>query len=211
MGALPATRLAAPPSALRPPLGLPSGSVRATLALVLSATMWYLVYRQVAVPGLLASAVLLVVAFYFGVRSTGSPAATAAQAAPGQTTPVSQPLYLPRGAVRTILLGGFLTTIVYVWATGREIPEELVLILQVLASYVVGYSVSVAVNRRIEKGLGPNRAIRWARNLIALLALGVTGVVCSSLLFQVPAFVPTDAEKILAWVVAFYFGSRLGP
>ncbi|HKZ64436.1 MAG TPA: hypothetical protein VJ400_08335 [Thermoplasmata archaeon] len=192
---------------MRPPLGLPTGSVRAVLALILCATMWYLVYRGEVVPELLASAVLLVVAFYFGVRSTASPLPAVA---PGQAPGVPQPLYLPRGAVRTILLIGFLAIIVYLWIGARAIPPEFLLILQVLASYLVGFTVSVAVNRRIQKGLGPMRGVAWVRNLLAIIALAVTGIVCISILFGFPEFVPADAEKALTWVVAFYFGSRLG-
>lgn len=200
------TPIAAPPTPVPPPLGLPTGSVRGILALLLCGTMWYLVLRGRVVPELLASAVLLVVAFYFGVRSS----AAATPPVPVQTT-VPQPLYLPRGTIRALLLAGFLAVIGYVWIGGRAIPPELVLILQVLVSYLIGFVVATLVNRRVQKGLGPGRAVNAARNLLAVLALAVSGVVCSSLLFGVPAFVPADAEKVLAWTVAFYFGSRIGP
>src|SRR3990172_3157799 len=95
------TTTPAAPAALRPPLGLPTGSVRAVLALILCATMWYLVYLGEAVPGLLASAVLLVVAFYFGVRSTASPLPAVA---PGQAPGVPPPPSLPPRPAPTIPL-----------------------------------------------------------------------------------------------------------
>jgi len=55
---------------LKPPLGLPAGSVRATLAIILSGSLWYVILRGGDPPQILVDSALLVVAFYFGVRST---------------------------------------------------------------------------------------------------------------------------------------------
>ena len=194
-----------PAPALKAPLGLPTGSVRAILALVLCGTQWYLILQGRAVPELLASAALLVVAFYFGVRST------APVTGPAPAAKVRQPLFLPRGSVRFVLLGGFLAVIAYVWVLGRAVPQELALIFQVLLSYLIGFAFAALVYRRAQKGLAPSRTASAARSGIAVVALAVTGVVCSSIASGVPAFVPEDAEKFLTWTVAFYFGSRLSP
>ncbi len=58
------------PQKIPPPLGLPRHSVRATLALFLCGTLWYLTLTGEEIPNILWESVLLVVAFYFGVRST---------------------------------------------------------------------------------------------------------------------------------------------
>src|SRR2546426_610628 len=94
------------PEPLPQPLGLPRHSVRATLALLLCGTLWYLALTERKIPDILWESGLLVVAFYFGVRSTApaAPVATAATTADHVGGP--QPLYLPRGSIRTVLLLG---------------------------------------------------------------------------------------------------------
>ena len=50
-----------------PPLGLPSGSVRAILALLLCGSLWYEVLKGLPPATILVESSLLVVAFYFGL------------------------------------------------------------------------------------------------------------------------------------------------
>ncbi|TLZ73597.1 MAG: hypothetical protein E6K10_00035, partial [Methanobacteriota archaeon] len=88
------------PTPVRPPLALPVGSVRAILALVLCGSLWYLVLKDFSPLPVLVDSALLVVAFYFGVRSTAPPSAPVVPT----SVPVKQPLHLPRGTIRGILL-----------------------------------------------------------------------------------------------------------
>ena len=143
---------------------------------------------------------LLIVAFYFGVRGT------AAEGARGR---VKDPLYLPRGAVRTVLLLGFLGVAAYTWYVGRAIPDTLFLILQILASYVAGYLLSRLLARRLRAGAPVSRVFTWTRNLTSLTVLGVALFVCLAFVYDRPDLVPGVARNVLAWMTAFYFGSRL--
>lgn len=186
------------------PLGLPSGSVRAVIALTLCASLWYQVLVGGTIEPILVESALLVVGFYFGVRSgTGPPIS------PSTMERVRQPLFLPRGSIRVVLLLGFFGVIAYMWYQNRAFPEAFILILEVLASYVIGYVLSVIIARRQRAGKRPSRAMAVFRNVNALLAMTACGYLCGTLLFGWPKFMPEYTGNALAWIVAYYFGSRL--
>ncbi len=215
---VPPTSAATAAPAVPPPLGLPPGSVRAILALVMSGTLWYMVLQDRSIPDILVESVLLVVGFYFGVRQGTAPAlqpaATVPLPAAGPPTPagrplVRHPLHLPRGSVRVILLLGFFGTIAYMWNRGRGLPDAMILILQVLASYIIGYVVSVIVHRRRFAGLGANRVVVAFRNLNAVAVIGLSSYVCASFAVGWAPLFPEYTSNLLAWTVAYYFGSRL--
>lgn len=184
--------------------------MRAILALALCGTLWYATIRETAIPTVLVDSALLVVAFYFGVRSTAPvvPAQTS-PLAPAKPATVRQPLFLPRGAVRTVLAFGFLAVMGYVAFRDGTIPETLLLVLQVIASYVVGYAFSVAILRRARAGKGLSRGTAVARNLISVAAIGITGGACWAIATGQFGLIPDYLSNGLAWIVAFYFGSRL--
>ena len=174
--------------------------------MILAGSLWYQVLKGEAIKPILVESALLVVGFYFGVRS-----GTAPPIAPATAEGVKQPLFLPRGSIRIVLLVGFFGVIAYLWYKGRGIPEALTLILQVLASYVIGYVASAIVARRQAAGMPPIRAVTIFRNANAVAAVGLVGYLCGVLLFSWPEFFPQHTGNALAWIVAYYFGSRLAP
>lgn len=186
------------------PLGLPSGSVRAVIALILCGTLWFQVLKGEAIEDILIESALLVVGFYFGVRSGMGP-----PIAPTTVEGTRQPLFLPRGSIRFVLLLGFFGVIAYMWYRGRGLPDAFLLILEVLASYIIGYIASAIVARRQKAGKKPNRAIAIFRNANAIAAMLLVGYLCGTLIFGWPRFFPEYAKNALAWIVAYYFGSRL--
>lgn len=183
--------------------------MRAILALTLCATLWYATVRGVAPPTILVESALLVVAFYFGVRSTAPVVPVQAPPSGAQKPSVRQPLFLPRGVVRTVLAIGFLGVIGYVGLQEGRIPETLLFVLQVILSYIGGYIISVILLRRARAGKGLSRPVAAARNLISLAAIGITGGACWAIATGRFDAVPAYLQNGLAWIVAFYFGSRL--
>jgi hypothetical protein len=186
------------------PLGLPAGSVRAIIALMLCGTLWFQVLRGEVIEDILVGSALLVVGFYFGVRSGMGP-----PIAPATAEGTRQPLFLPRGSIRFVLLLGFFGVIAYMWFRGRGIPEAFLLILEVLASYIIGYIASAIVARRQMAGKKPSRALAIFRNVNAVAAMLLVGYLCGTLIFSWPRFYPEYTKNALAWIVAYYFGSRL--
>jgi len=189
------------------PLGLPQGSVRAILALLLCGSLWYQVLKDLPVTPIFLESSLLVVAFYFGVRSTAPASAPVIPTA----IPVKHPLGLPRGSVRGILLFGFFAVIAYLWLRGRDLAQEFVLILQVLASYLIGFAVASLIERRQRLGKKPSTVVSVFRNLNAVWAIVLTVYMCGVILSGWRDFYPQYTGNALAWIVAYYFGSRVSP
>jgi len=206
-------RVAAPgatPTTVPPPLRLPTGTVRAIIALILCGTLWYWTLRRtVDPPPVLVNSALLVVAFYFGVRST--PPATPGPSGGSLEAPAKtrHPLFLPRGSIRTVLALGFLGVMAYVAYRDGTIPQTLLLVFEIIASYVIGYVFSVILLRRARAGKGLSRRASAVRNVISLVAIGITAGVCWAIVAERFDLVPDVLENGLAWTVAFYFGSRL--
>jgi len=179
-----------------PPLGLPAGSVRALLVVMLTLTLWYLVLLEKVVPDYLADTAFLAIAFYFGERSTREGIGTAKR----------QPLYMPRGVVRGAIVGGFFTVYVYQWISGHQIPPVVTSIVDILAGYAVGVAVSLAVRASTRKARsGALAAFGHAR---ALLTLAGVAFLCSISVTGQDAMVPPVYLTVLDLLVAFYFGSR---
>ena len=159
----------------------------------------------------LVASSLLVVAFYFGVRSTAPPSAPVVPT----SVPVKQPLHLPRGMIRGILLVGFFGVIASLWVRGRPLAQEFLLILQVLGSYLVGFIVSRIIERRRRAGKGSGVAVAIWRDLNAVAAIGLTSYMAGVLLAAWPQYLPPQyaayTGNALAWIVAYYFGSRTSP
>jgi len=184
--------------------------VRAILALVLCGSLWYEVLRGVPTPpdAILLEASLLVVAFYFGVRSTAPVSTPVIPTA----VPVTAPLHLPRGTIRGILLFGFFVVIGYLWLRGRSLAQEFVLVLQVLFSYLIGFAFATILERRARLGRKPSTIVAVFRHINAFWAIVLTGYMCGVLLFgwvQLSEPYAGLTRNSLAWVVAYYFGSRI--
>ncbi len=191
---------------LTPPLRLPSGSVRALMALFLCGTLWYLLYLGRNPPSTLYDTAIVIIVFYFGLRSTAT--AGKADRLALTTAPTKHPLYLPRGSIRTVLFIGFAAIAILVQQRNGSIPSALIDILTVIGSYVLGLLVYVALRSYAQAGL--QRRVLTVSNLIALLVLAVTGFFCYSFIYGLPALVPQSTESLLTPLVAFYFGSRIG-
>src|SRR3989475_11436781 len=87
------------------PLRLPRGSVRGTIALIVTATYAYLLLQDKPVPSVLVNSVAVVIAFYFGSRATPGPPVPPA---PGQPPTFVVPAPRRTKVVRGLLLIGFL-------------------------------------------------------------------------------------------------------
>jgi len=166
--------------------------------------LWYQVLKGVDIPPILVESALLVVGFYFGVRSgTGPPIA------PVTAEGVRQPLFLPRGSIRVVLLVGFFGVIAYTLYMRRWIPDAFLLILEVLASYLIGYVISAIILRRRAAGILPSRKVAIFRNFNAIIVIFLVAYICGVLVLSWPDFLPEQSGNALAWIVAYYFGSRL--
>jgi hypothetical protein len=140
--------------------------------------------------------VLVATAHYFGARSA-SPAAAG-----------RQPLFLPRGSVRLIIVAGFVAVGYVLRTRGRltfdiKDPNAAVFLL-------VGALVAGAVLRKVLDVLTRGRAIaprRWFENLKAVAVI-VAAAILAFVCFDGSSEAARTAELVAAPLIVFYFGSR---
>ena len=200
--------------------GLPPGSVRALLALMVAATVWgtLALHPGREVPAYLRDLMFIILGHYFAVRGRSrSGAGTAAEG----TAAVPPPLYLPRGSVRLLLVLGFVAVAVVLSRQGRvlqidENPGAVTLLL--VGGFLLGALTKFVVSRFSMDGRP-----RWFRVLEdakAVAALAAAAVLIALTWDQTDPFQPEaltgtiprlgahGPEHLAAALVGFYFGSR---
>lgn len=193
-----------PETRLPYPLRLPLGTVRAVIAIMVTATYAYLLVQGAEpVPPVLVNSVIVIVAFYFGSRATARSAGT---------MPTSPPPSRRPRVVQGLLLIGFVGLTAWFLRqtpTLDAVPPELLSVLEVLAGYVAGLVVAWILQRRIDVSSLRRRLATLARDLIAVGSLGLTGYLCFILATSQTGLFGDRTEEVLALVVTFYFGSRV--
>jgi hypothetical protein len=205
------------PSA-RPPrhaLGLPAGSVRAMLALCVLGLLALIVFTgredKEGVETLyfyLCGMLFLIVAHYFTARSrmASEPAYT------------RQPLGLPRGSVRLLLIAGMAAIVAWLWQHDRKVfeqaPQSLSpgLLLLIPCGFLLGWFVS----RLVYLAFGKTEPF-WYQDVQAWVAILAVGMLLIDLVFQIfinPSLAPelrrnlSFLEGALTAAISFYFGAR---
>jgi hypothetical protein len=194
----------------RPPLGLPPGSVRAVITLLIVGLFWALLLfsdRTEPIPLYLYFLLSLVLVFFVAHGHTiGSPAAGHAN-----------PLWLPRGFVRVLIVLGFLASVGWRLYQNPELlqerltpsPEQLRQWPYLLLALGGGFTVGRLLR------LGPWRQTPAFQDILAWVSL-VAMVALVAEILLVTFILPGTARRpdlslwecILTGVVACYFGSR---
>jgi hypothetical protein len=204
------------PFPTRHALGWPQGSIRALLALIVAGLVCALMLippreadKPTPIPAYLIYLLFLVLGHYFAARGS----------ARGQSSAWSQqPLWLPRGCVRLLLLASLSATCIYRYTTDPDgfqaqwlesveaLKDAPMLPVVVLMGFFVGALVRMIVGQQPPAALQDMEA--WL-SLIAVLLMAVATmihlVINPSLTENLN---PSVWEGILAGVVAFYFGER---
>ncbi|AGA30247.1 hypothetical protein [Singulisphaera acidiphila] len=195
--------------------GWPGGSVRALMAILIFGTLWaHLALRpDREVPDSLRDLLFIILGHYFAVRGR--------QGIDPEGGP--PPLYLPRGAVRLILIAGFLVVGALLHQQGRltqvgKNPGVVTLILA--AGFLLGVVMQRIMTLWSHGGRIP-RAIEDVRATFSLVAaIGLAVLIWDQLLPFLPpsvhgtlnhvllGFGRYGPEHLLAAIVGFYFGSR---
>jgi hypothetical protein len=197
-------------------LGLPSGSVRALLAILIFATVWcsILVQPNREIPDYLGDLLFIIMGHYFAARRR-----SAAEPEPGPP-----PLFLPKGSVRLLLLGGSVLVAVLLYQRGQLTPVDRnpgVVTLLLVGGFLLGVALNTVAAWWQDRG---HRTPRFLEDLRALVSLAAAIALVFLVLNHFFRFVPPDLigdflsqwvhlgrlgpEHILAAIVGFYFGSR---
>lgn len=199
--------------------GLPSGSIRALLALLVFGTAWGLILLRpdLGLPDFLRDLLFIILGHYFAVRRR-------ANVAPEVGPP---PLWLPNGTIRIVAVFGFVTTGILLARGGRvtsleAAPGAVTLVL--VGGFLLGVLINQVGTWFGDKGVKPPRIVEDLRALLALTAAIVLMVlVWNRFLPEIRAAgvgfrgrLPRVDYRVggfgldhaLAAIVGFYFGSR---
>jgi hypothetical protein len=197
-------------------LGLPSGSVRALLAILIFATTWGLLALRPSqeVPGYLRDLLFVIMGHYFASR----------RRADQVDEPGPPPLYLPRGSVRLVLVAGCVAVAVLLHRRGQlTAPDENpgVVTLLLVGGFLLGVALSAVSAWWMGRGARPARFVEDLRALISMSAAVILVILVWNrlLLFFPPGQIDASfarwvhlgrygPEHALAALVGFYFGSR---
>lgn len=210
------------PSRVRHPLGLPAGSVRALLILMIMGTIWTLMAmpkeRNITVPIYLYYLLFLTTGAYFAGRSHAFATGTHEQ----------PPLYLPRGSIRSLIVIGFLAVLgfaIYQDPSGffeRPLfsPEDvkhatLLLPVVMIGAFLLGIIANVVGAKVLA---GPYGLPPWYQDVqawvsvLAVLGLGAQVilelVVFANMPLEDRPHLP-QLQLVLSAIIAFYFGARI--
>jgi hypothetical protein len=197
-------------------LGLPSGSIRALLAILVFGTVWALLLVQpgAEIPDHLRDLLFVIMGHYFAARHRASE----------DPEPGPPPLFLPRGSVRFLLITGSIVVAVLLFRRGQLTSIERnpgVVTLLLVGGFLLGVAMNAAMSWWRNRGHRTPRLVEDVRAFLSLAAAGLLiFLVLNRLLLIVPPtqidrLIPPEIhlgrfgpEHMLAAVVGFYFGSR---
>ena len=181
-------------------LGLPAGSVRALLTLLIVAVVAVRLVRNLDL-GLWRETLMITIAHYFTSRSIVRVPEHLRRRleTEGAVEQESTPLYLPRHSIRMIILMTFIALAVYFFVQGQLFVADNVSVLGVVLAYFVGMLAR----------LGVPENVAWWDDLKAAVVLVLAFGAATAAVFNLALpFVPGWAENVILGIVLFYFGSR---
>lgn len=195
-------------TAIRPPLGLPEGSVRALLTIIISG----IVAEQTArgeTPGLLWGETLMIaLAHYFTSRRLVElPAGLLAQLeAEGRVERDAPPLFFPKHSIRFLILLIFAAAAWRLYDKQQLWTPAAMQTLGVVAAYVLGMLFRGSL--RVLGRTADRRLLAVIGDLKALAALLAVGAAALAYFLDRPDLLSPRMEHIALGVILFYFGSR---
>jgi hypothetical protein len=180
-----------------PPLGLPRGSIRALLTLLIVAVVIVQVVRGQEVELLWAETLMVALAHYFTSRRSLNlpPDVIRRLAAEGHVGTGASPLFLPRYSIRVILILAFAGLAAYLYWQNRLLEPQALSVLGVVCAYFLGVLLR----------FGRFRLWEDAKALVVLLVLLYAA---GAYLADRPDLVPRQLRDIALGLTLFYFGSR---
>ncbi len=190
------------------PFGLPSGSIRALLTLMIMGVILVELIRGRPLPVLWTETLAIALAHYFTSRRFVNlpPEALGMLEESGHLPRESNPLYLPKHSVRTLIVLGFAGLAVYLYREGRLLETQSLNVLGLVTFYIVGVLARGLVGL-ITRGRAP-RASRWWTDIKATVVMLALIAAAGFQLIGRPEFAPEWASNLTLGLVLFYFGSR---
>ena len=191
-----------------PPLGLPTGSVRALLTLIVVAVVVARTAFGRSPDPLWIETLLIALAHYFTSRRFVSltPAVLQRLEQEGVLEKERHPLYLPKNSIRTIVVGAFVGLGIYLYREPRLVTPEAVALLSMVFAYLLGAIVRSITGWFAKRRWQPITGV-WG-DIKALIVLGAIVIAAVPALFDVGMQLPPLVDRIALGLTLFYFGSR---
>lgn len=191
-----------------PPLGLPTGSVRALLTLIVVAVVVARVALGKNLDPLWIETLLIALAHYFTSRRfvSLSPAVLQRLEQEGVIEKEQHPLYLPKSSIRTIIIGSFVGLGIYLYREPKLVTSEAIALLSMVFAYLLGAIVRGISSWFTKRRAQPITGV-WG-DIKALIVLGAIVVAAVPALFDVGVQLPPLVDRIALGLTLFYFGSR---
>jgi len=193
----------------RNPLGLPPGSVRALLTLMIVSTAIVQTVRGDKLDVALAESLMIVLASYFATRRVIDlpPDVLEKLEQEGQLPSERHPLYLPPFSIRIIILLSFAGAAGYLYQQGRLFTPEALATLGLVFAYFVGVLLR-ALGKLFGRWKLPEGVLDWFADLRALVVLGAVATLTVCYWVERREALPDWAESTTLSLLLFYFGAR---
>jgi hypothetical protein len=195
-----------------PPLGMPTGSVRALLTLILVAVVVTRMARGADVSAeqdlFWVETLLIALSHYFTTRRFVElpPEVLRQLEDDGVVERERHPLFLPRNSIRILIVGAFAWLTYYLYSTNQLFQHHALPLISMMGAFLLG-----TVVRRIGRWWNRNSSARPAGTMGDLKALVVLTVM---LAVAVPEFMGSSKlldprfHQVALAMMLFYFGSR---
>lgn len=192
-----------------PPLGLPTGSVRALLTLIVMAVVATKIVLGRELESLWIETLLITLAHYFTSRRfvALSPEVLQRLEQDGVIEKERHPLYLPKNSIRLLIVGTFVGVAVFLFQEQRlfKEPQTLALLTLVFA-YLLGSIVRGITHWWSRRQTKPTSG-SWG-DVRALLVLGALLTSAIPELFLPDLQLHPLVNRVSLGLTLFYFGSR---
>ena len=191
-----------------PPLGLPTGSVRALLTLIVVAVVATKMVFHRTLDTIWIETLMIALAHYFTSRRfvTLSPEVMRRLEDDGALDRERHPLYLPKNTIRFAIIAAFVGLGIHLYREQRLFEEKTITLLSMVFAYLLGAIVGGISNwfrlRRSQPASGTWGDIKALIVLASILLIAVVEI-----LDQGPMLHPL-VERIALGLTLFYFGSR---
>jgi len=192
----------------RPPLGLPTGSVRALLTLLILTVVVHEIVRGRHVAVIWTETLVIALAYYFTYRRFASlPREVILRLEREGALPrEANPLGLPRHTIRILIVLTIGALGVYLYREKRLLEPQVITIFGTALCYLLGVFIS-AFTSWWSKGNTTLGSHLWEDIKAAVVLLTVAATACLHFLGR-PDMVPHWLETTTVGLVLFYFGSR---
>lgn len=195
-----------------PPLGLPVGSVRALLTIIVMAVVGSRLARGLTVDALWIQTLLIALAHYFTSRRFVSltPEALSRLEQEGLIEQERHPLFLPRNSIRTLIVLSFLGLAAYLYRErqnlDRQALTQAVSLLGIVFAYLLG-ALARTVGGWFRRRRSAPASGTWG-DIKAMTVLIVLVLAAIPEFLNQPLGLPEVFHQIALALMLFYYGSR---